>query len=749
MRFAVLSVAFASLLALPLSAAAQAGRPSPFDGNWSGVWSCGTSIGGRAMSASAGQPYTAKRTAVIRNGTLEIISGTQGLNGYRELTGQVASDGSVSLNGYGLGASEGNRYRIWTTGRIQGEVFQGSGGEGDRSCIVELRRDAQPRPQPLPGQVTTAQAQPGRPPGTPQQVSGPVYDGLYRGHFDCAGRRNAKPGGPDNVRIRREIVISQAQASYEWIGDKVEERAAGRIDPNGRVVLQGVARNAAGQQFGVAINAQIEGIRLIGDATIAERHCTVELSRVGMSVPGPQQAMVAPPQPAAPPQAVPQPQVQPAALTAFDGSYRGQVKCGPSEADRRAGLPTAGPMTFDREISVQAGTGRLVFGSEGRPGSQYADGKVGGDGRLTIEGRGITSGSVTYPIRLDLDMRNGAAAGSGRMGDRTCEVQLSKGDAKIQEARATETPKPAAQSEADGSKALLELALWDAVKNSNDAKLYQDYLKKYPSGHFSAVATSRVAEIQKGIKPDTASVSPAIDMPSEMVNEKRLALVIGNSDYQNLGKLANPLNDAKAMATALRRLNFTVIERTNVTRDKMSDAIDEFGSKLQAGGVGLFFFAGHGMQVRGQNYLMPVEANPRTEVEVQGKAVNASYVLEHMSEARNRVNLVILDACRNNPLQVSAFRSATRGLAVVGRAPGGTIIAYATAPDAVAEDGDERNGLYTSELLKHLETPGLKVEDVFKRVTAGVRQRSSGNQVPWTTGSLEGDFYFKIPGRRG
>lgn len=750
MRFAIRSFLVAAL-ALPAAALGQPARPSPFDGQWAGVWSCGTSVGARSQNVSAGQPYSAKRGLVVQGGSMELKSGTPSQPGYREMTGQIASDGSVSLNGYGLSGVEGNRYRLWLTGRFQGDHFVGSGGEGDRSCILEMTREA-PRP-PLPGQTQTAQARPPQPSQPPQArpvqgrpVGGPVYDGLYRGVFECVGRRNARPGdrNAETVRLRREIVISQAQARYDFVGDRAQESAAGRIEPNGRIVLRGEASNAVGQRFDIEISGAVEGTRLTGDATIADRHCTVDLSRVGMPPPGPQQAFNVP----GPPPSPREPQPQPAALSLHDGVYKGRLQCGISEAEQRGNLAGSGAYFEEREIVVQNGLARFVRGSQGQADSQYADGKVGADGRLIVEGRGTTPRMVSYVIRFDLDLRDGRASGSGKIGDRACSVQLSRDDAKILEARAPEPAKPAAP-EPDGSKALLELALWDAVKGSSDPKVYQDYLKKYPNGHFAAVATSRVAEIQKAARAPAASAAPAIDVPAEILNEKRLALVIGNAEYRSLGKLANPVNDAKAMAEALRRLNFTVIERANVGREKMSDAIDEFGGKLRAGGVGLFFFAGHGMQIRGQNFLLPTDANPRSEVEVQGKAINAAYVLEHMAEARNRVNLVILDACRNNPLQMSMFRSASRGLAVVGQAPGGTIIAYATAPDAVAEDGDESNGLYTSELLKHLEVPGLKVEDVFKRVVSGVRVRSNGGQIPWTTGSLEGDFYFKLPGRRG
>ncbi|MBM3558044.1 MAG: caspase family protein, partial [Alphaproteobacteria bacterium] len=418
------------------------------------------------------------------------------------------------------------------------------------------------------------------------------------------------------------------------------------------------------------------------------------------------------------------------------------------------GAENAGPLRRDYELFVRDGEVRSRVGAEGSPGFRYADGQVRSDGTLILEGRGIDQQRRSYTIRFDLRVDGPAISGNGLAGDRPCRLDLARagGEAPLtQSAAAAPPPAPApAPASPDGTQALLELALWDAVKGSSDPALYQDYLAKFPKGHFAAVAKSRINELKQprpAPAAATASAEPAVDIAPELLKEKRLALVIGNGKYRNLGPLRNPANDAKAMATSLKRLDFEVIERVDATRDQMTDAIDEFGSRLQRGGVGVFFFAGHGMQVRGQNYLLPVEANPRSEVEVQGKSINAAYVMEHFAEAKNRVNIMILDACRNNPMQTQ-FRSAARGLAVVGRAPGGTIIAYATAPDQIAEDGDGSNGLYTSELLRHLETPNLKIEDVFKRVTTGVRQRSDGKQVPWTTGSLEGDFYFKLPGRR-
>lgn len=158
------------------------------------------------------------------------------------------------------------------------------------------------------------------------------------------------------------------------------------------------------------------------------------------------------------------------------------------------------------------------------------------------------------------------------------------------------------------------------------------------------------------------------------------------------------------------------------------------------GGVGLFYFAGHGIQVSGRNFLVPLGANIEREEDVEFEAVDAGRVLAEVAKAANNLNIIILDACRNNPFARS-FRSTSQGLAYMS-APSGTIIAYSTAPGSLASDGTGRNGLYTEELLKNIRQPGLRIEDVFKRVRVGVRSRTGGNQVPWESVSLEGDFYF-------
>jgi len=223
--------------------------------------------------------------------------------------------------------------------------------------------------------------------------------------------------------------------------------------------------------------------------------------------------------------------------------------------------------------------------------------------------------------------------------------------------------------------------------------------------------------------------------------EKRVALVIGNAAYPT-SPLRNPVNDARAMARVLRELGFDVLAWENASQKETQRAILQFGERLRDGGVGVFYYAGHGLQVAGRNYIVPVNAVIYAEAEVEVESVDVASVLARMESANNRLNIVVLDACRDNPFGRS-FRSSGRGLAAID-APSGTLIAYATAPGRLARDGDGANGLYTAELLKAIREPSLSLEGVFKRVRGAVRQATRGEQVPWEASSVEGEFYFKL-----
>ena len=225
--------------------------------------------------------------------------------------------------------------------------------------------------------------------------------------------------------------------------------------------------------------------------------------------------------------------------------------------------------------------------------------------------------------------------------------------------------------------------------------------------------------------------------------EPRHALVVGNAGYAS-APLLNSVNDATAVAKVLEKAGFTVDLKINATQKQLQDAVSVFGDRLKAGGAGLFYFAGHGVQIKGRNFLMPVGSDIKREDEVPYKAVDVQQVLDKMETAKNRINVVILDACRDNPFARSS-RSGSGGLSQVD-APIGSLVAFATAPGSVASDGSGANGLYTQHLLANIERPGLSIEEIFKRVRLGVRLDSNGGQVPWESTSLEGDFTFFAAG---
>lgn len=224
---------------------------------------------------------------------------------------------------------------------------------------------------------------------------------------------------------------------------------------------------------------------------------------------------------------------------------------------------------------------------------------------------------------------------------------------------------------------------------------------------------------------------------------QRIALVVGNSNYAS-SPLTNPANDAALIATTLTELGFEVRLQKDSDQKAMKRAIQEFGAALEQGGadvVGLFYYAGHGVQLGGRNYLIPVGASIARDGDVEIEAVSADWVLEQMRYARNRLNFVILDACRNNPFARSS-RSAGTGLAKMD-APAGVLIAYSTAPGEVAADGDGRNSPYTEALSRAMRESGEPAELMFKQTRDAVRRVTAERQTPWESSSLTGqNFYF-------
>jgi hypothetical protein len=240
--------------------------------------------------------------------------------------------------------------------------------------------------------------------------------------------------------------------------------------------------------------------------------------------------------------------------------------------------------------------------------------------------------------------------------------------------------------------------------------------------------------------PPVLKVQPKVVQPGSSL-KKRLALVIGNGNYLN-SFLANPCNDSKEIKRVLLQFGFDVLEFENLNQGGMKAAMDDFGEKLKGYDVGLFFYAGHGIQAKGYNYLIPVDANLKSEGQVEYDCVQADRILALMESSGTRVNIIILDACRNNPFERSWTRSADgKGLAGMN-APQGSLIAFATAPGSTASDGSGNNGLYTSAILESIKIPDINIIQIFQNVRKIVLEKSGGQQMPWESTSLIGDFFF-------
>lgn len=223
-------------------------------------------------------------------------------------------------------------------------------------------------------------------------------------------------------------------------------------------------------------------------------------------------------------------------------------------------------------------------------------------------------------------------------------------------------------------------------------------------------------------------------------------MIIGNSKYKAGMELKNPANDARSMGLMLQSLGFDVLQHENLTLEGLKQAIIDFGRKLKGYDVGLFYYAGHGIQYHGHNYMIPIEANLENEDHVEIGCLPADRVLTFMELAQTKVNLIILDACRNNPFERSWSRSSgSSGLAMMD-APRGTLIAYATAPGSTASDGEGDNGLFTSAILRHIKDENLTIEQVFKRVRTEVEEKSNKRQSPWEATSLSGEDLYMAKG---
>ncbi len=247
----------------------------------------------------------------------------------------------------------------------------------------------------------------------------------------------------------------------------------------------------------------------------------------------------------------------------------------------------------------------------------------------------------------------------------------------------------------------------------------------------------RLAHLARRIVLGTALLAAAAAAQAPL--DVRVALVIGNSAYAQ-APLANPANDARAMSETLTALGFRVVELRDGGKQQMAQAIAQVRQLLKdRKGVGMLYYAGHGLQLDWRNYMVPVDARLTTAADIPAQTIDLAAVIEAFTSAGNRMNIVVLDACRDNPFEGTA---SAKGLAQFD-APPGTFLAYATAPGNVASDGEANgNGLYTRFLLAEMRKPTARIEDIFKRVRLQVRQQSQGRQIPWESTSLEDDFYF-------
>ena len=243
------------------------------------------------------------------------------------------------------------------------------------------------------------------------------------------------------------------------------------------------------------------------------------------------------------------------------------------------------------------------------------------------------------------------------------------------------------------------------------------------------------------VEEDVPEASDKLSSLSSIKGGK-VALIIGNSDYTHSAALKNPVNDAESIDLALKNLGFKTIKVLNADYNAMRAGLSKFGKEARDADAALFYYAGHGIQVDGINYLVPIGAKIDGKDQVAFETLSTDLVLKtlELTGSHSRLNVMILDACRNNPFE-SWNRSSGSGLAQV-TPPNGTLIAYSTSPGKTASDGDGQNGLYTGELIKQLKKH-QRIEDVFIETRISVEQKSMGTQSPWELARLRGKYYLK------
>lgn len=289
-----------------------------------------------------------------------------------------------------------------------------------------------------------------------------------------------------------------------------------------------------------------------------------------------------------------------------------------------------------------------------------------------------------------------------------------------------------------------------ALASSAEGNIHQQ-AHAYSRSRLTVLGASFTAPGSAAKETTTTSITPKAEeraasksAPIQVNLGRRVALIIGNTAYRHTEPLTNPSNDAKAVAAALRRLGFqAVIDGTDLDAEKLAGKVRDFSRALKGADLALFYYAGHGVQVNGLNYMMPIDAKLAEESDVYAETVELNDVLKHM-ERQAKTNIIILDACRNNPLQRNLSRSmgtrsaaASQGLAEV-RSGVGTLIVFATQPGNVALDGAEKHSPFTAGLLKHIETPNIDIAIMLRRVRDDVIDSTKGQQVPWEHSSLRG-----------
>jgi hypothetical protein len=406
----------------------------------------------------------------------------------------------------------------------------------------------------------------------------------------------------------------------------------------------------------------------------------------------------------------------------------------------RCGLWKEGKLLFDREeVYVLRKIGLKT--ANNNPNShlritdkglvQVADEVVVVDPEVKVEDETLAPViSITYPT---------AVAGRGFKVVSNSEINVKPG-------KETETIKGIVKASAG----LVDFRInGRPVKVATDGSFAEEVRLLVGKNEIFLVATDTKAQRTEKVLELTASgANVQVDLnnkklPQAIVNQKRLALIIGNSNYQGIGALKNPANDVRAMETALRSVGFDVMKYEDLDLKGTRKAIENFGAQLPSYDAALFFYAGHGIQINGTNYIVPVDVSIENEQDAAYECVQTSQIIAKMEAAQCKVNIVILDACRNNPFEQTWTKSdKSSGLASID-APADSFVAYATAPGTVASDGGGDHGLYTQYLLKNIATPGAPIEEIFRNVRKGVIQESNKQQIPWDSSSLTEVFNFK------